>query len=525
MASFRETAVPITCSECGTRALVPPGRPGLRTKCPKCGSVLKAAPTAAANSGASPPRPLESVPTATLAPTSDVVAEIDALLFGDLPSESPAKDAPKSVPAPEAPIYAIPPTEIPPVEMPRTSVVAFDPPAESDEYKLSHELGPLPLPPPLPATAFAPPPHAPQAARGEHDFRLSVQKDLPEAAGLRMQHLIDAAALDDDADGDGTTADRYGAGGHGSGKRGSDGPGAVGDRLLKTKGEKFTPDATLADPRRAFLRGVFEFPFYFEVLPQWIKLAFALTMELTLAWWIVATMKESSGGGFWDGGGIAIGSLLMLAPAILLGCIGVAMTWAVGSAIIEETAAGMNHIENWPESLVLDDLPSLVFPAMAMFLAALPGVAINWLSKNSVSQIWIFAPISAMLLFPFTLLSILETGSVFVPFSMPVFRCVYKRPGTWIWFYAESTAIVAAAAGIGVLLWPPIPWTNFSFARIAFAAVLLTAAILIYFRLLGRLALVCANQAVDWSAGEATDAEDEAEKNEELQHLASDRPA
>jgi len=149
----------------------------------------------------------------------------------------------------------------------------------------------------------------------------------------------------------------------------------------------------------------------------------------------------------------------------------------------------------------------------------LPGVAINWLSKNSVSQIWIFAPVSTLLLFPFTLLSILETGSVFVPFSMPIFRCVYKRPGTWLWFYGESTVIIAAAAGISTWLWLLGSWP-----RIAIAAVLATAAILIYFRLLGRLALVCANQAVDWEADEVAGQEKETEEKDELQHSAGHRP-
>jgi hypothetical protein len=516
MASFRETAVPTTCGECGMQVLVPHGRPGLKLKCPKCGSVLRAAPTATSKSNEPATRPLESVPNATLAPSNDVAAEIDALLFGELSTESQPKNAsdeiPKNVPPVETPLHSIPPTEVPRAESPHPGVVAFDAPPDTDEYKLSAELGPLPLPPPLPSAAFAPPPHAPHAARGEHEFRLSAQQDLPEAAGSRMQHILEAEMSDDDAG--------YGDSGNGRVRQG-----AIGDRLLKQRGERFTPDATLADPRRAFLRGVFEFPCYLDVLPQWIKLAFTLTMELTLAWWIVATMKMSSGGGFWDGGGIAIGSLLMLAPAILFGFMWIAMTWAVGSAILEDTAAGMNHIENWPESLVLDDLPSLVFPAIALFLSALPGVGIDWLSKHSIAQIWFLVPITTAVLFPFTLLSILETGSVFIPFSKPIFRCVCKRPGTWVWFYAESTVVVALAAGIGFLLWPQLPWTQGSLPRLAIAAVISTAAILIYFRLLGRLALVCANQAYDWTEEEVEDAEKKSDESGQLHAPVGERHA
>ncbi len=172
--------------------------------------------------------------------------------------------------------------------------MAFDVPADTDEYKLSTELGPLPLPPPLPSSAFAPPPDATHVAHGDREFRLSAQQDLPEAAGSRMQHIIDAELAGDDAE----SEDSVG--------RDIVGRGAIGDRLLKRKGEKFTPDATLADPRRAFLRGVFEFPFYLDVLPQWIKLAFVSMVEIALAWKIVQLILSSEGGGF-GGGGIAVG--------------------------------------------------------------------------------------------------------------------------------------------------------------------------------------------------------------------------
>jgi len=512
MSTFRESAVPVTCADCGSRVLVPQGRPGLLLKCPKCGSVLKIPSPAAvvAKPAVSEPQPLGSSPKAAMVPTADVGAEIDALLFADLAADSSAKSTQPSKPPSEAPSHTIPPTEVPRAELAHPGVVAFDAPAETDEYKLSAELGPLPLPPPLPSAAFAPPPHAPQVAHGEQEFRLSAQKDLPEAAGSRMQHIIDVELSGDVAD----NADAIG--------QDAVGHGAIGDRLLKRKGEKFTPDATLADPRRAFLRGVFEFPFYLDVLPQWIKLTFALTVEIALAWKIVQLIMSSAGGGF-GGGGIAVAALVLLAPAILFGCICIAMIWAVGSAIIEDTAAGMNHIENWPESLVLDDLPSLIFPAIALFLASLPGVGINWLSENGLPWAWFLAPVSTVLLFPFTLLSILETGSVFIPFSLPIFRCVRNRPGTWLWFYGESTAIVAVAAWISVQLWLKSEGSIWLFS---FAAILATGAILIYFRLLGRLALVCANQAYEWTEDDVAiedGGDEEAEKKDEPQPLLSER--
>ncbi|HEX3997257.1 MAG TPA: hypothetical protein VHX65_01785 [Pirellulales bacterium] len=418
--------------------------------------------------------------------SADVAAEIDALLFGDL-TDRQAETAPATAEHSEAaqaegPKYFIPPTEVPhpdaagaetsshlqvpSVELPH--VETRKPAGDSIADARSPDVG---LPPPLPSAAFAPPPQSQRPPQRDHEFQLQPQLDLPEAASSRMQHVIEAAAEEEEKKHQAELA------------------------KASEKAEKFTPHATLADPHRAFLSGVFEFPFYLDVLPQWIKLAFTLTLELTLAWWIIELSQHSAGRDFWTSG-IAIGSLVMLAPAVLFGFIWIAMTWAVGSSILEDTAAGMNHIDNWPESLVLDDLPSLVFPAVGLFLSALPGVTIAWLSGKSVPEFWFIAP-SIVLLFPFVLLSILETGSVFVPFSMPVFRCLRKRPGTWIWFYGESTIVITVAALTSVPLWLKGEWPRF-----AFAAVLATAAIIIYFRLLGRLALVCANQAIEWTEDE-----------------------
>ena len=125
---------------------------------------------------------------------------------------------------------------------------------------------------------------------------------------------------------------------------------------------------------------------------------------------------------------------------------------------------------------------------------------------------WFLAPVTTLLLFPFILLSILETNSVFLPFSKPIFRCVRNRPGTWIWFYAESTLIVGIGAWVSAELWLQ---SAGSIVRFSFAAILATAAILIYFRLLGRLALVCTNQAYDWTEEEVDDADKDDDQDDE----------
>ena len=99
MSTFRDTSVPVTCGECGNRVLVPQARPGLLLKCPKCGTVLRAPSPAKTihKPAATEAVPLGSAPTATMAPSTDIGAEIDALLLSDLPTESPSKIVPRIV--------------------------------------------------------------------------------------------------------------------------------------------------------------------------------------------------------------------------------------------------------------------------------------------------------------------------------------------------------------------------------------------------------------------------------------------
>ncbi len=97
--------------------------------------------------------------------------------------------------------------------------------------------------------------------------------------------------------------------------------------------------------------------------------------------------------------------------------------------------------------------------------------------QHGIARIWFLMPITTAVLFPFALLSILETGSVLIPFSKPIFRCVYERPGTWIWFYGEST-VSCRRGRIRLAALAATTLDAGSSPRIAIAAVLSTAAIL-----------------------------------------------
>jgi hypothetical protein len=92
-------------------------------------------------------------------------------------------------------------------------------------------------------------------------------------------------------------------------------------------------------------------------------------------------------------------------------------------------------------------------------------------------------PISSLVLFPILLLSALECESFFVPLSPRVWGTLGRFAGTWLAFYIVSTLLLAA--------WL-VP-TSFAvqaapYASVLLAAPALAAVMLIYARLLGRLA-------------------------------------
>jgi hypothetical protein len=123
--------------------------------------------------------------------------------------------------------------------------------------------------------------------------------------------------------------------------------------------------------------------------------------------------------------------------------------------------------------------------------------------------------ISFMLLFPFFLLSAMETDSFIMPISAPILRSLGYCAGSWLAFYlVSSVLLVAVFAAIlrGSMEQPMLAWF--------LSGPVLAAMGLIYARLLGRLA---------WKASGATMAplelDLEAEPGSEAETLRNAQPA
>jgi hypothetical protein len=102
--------------------------------------------------------------------------------------------------------------------------------------------------------------------------------------------------------------------------------------------------------------------------------------------------------------------------------------------------------------------------------------------------------------FPILLLCTLETDSPFLPVSAVVFASLGRHAIAWLAFFLQAGLLLVAAAAavafVGPLLDPRL--------AIPLAGLLFSTVVMIYFRLLGRLAFYC---SVESEGEEAADLE------------------
>ena len=167
-----------------------------------------------------------------------------------------------------------------------------------------------------------------------------------------------------------------------------------------------------------------------------------------------------------------------------------------------------------PRLLFLDWMFQCFNILMALALAAMAGSVVNRLLDHSGQNFAAGIAIGLLGVFPIALLSVLESGSPFLPISLPVLHSLVYAWRGWAIFYFETVTLipVAVAASVFALVrggvWAIVP-----------ATALLIAICLIYFRLLGRLAWYCAETA------RRLDAEADEKRNEEDAEPTAHSPA
>ena len=169
-----------------------------------------------------------------------------------------------------------------------------------------------------------------------------------------------------------------------------------------------------------------------------------------------------------------------------VGCAGVAAIH--GLTILLETTAGNDRMENWPNvGLFLDWIGQLFFMFNTAAISVVLGLGLDWLLPDLLGSREVTVAITVFFVFPILLLCTLETDSPFLPVSSVVLASLGRQGIAWLAFFIQSGSLLAAAAAMVYYLGPQLEPR----LAIPLAALLFSAVVMIYFRLLGRLAFYC----------------------------------
>ena len=239
-------------------------------------------------------------------------------------------------------------------------------------------------------------------------------------------------------------------------------------------------------PRWPLWSGVFGFPWHCGSRLRWFQMSLCACL-IGFAGDLAITMANVNASGL-AGLGPALLGLLATATATCAAAAWIAVAAIDGLTIVTETSAGSDSIADWPNpSLFVDWLGEAFFVVNSLGLSASAGLGLTWVLKLLDLANWYAMPLTLLVLFPFVLMSMLELNSAVLPFSPAIASSLIRRPLAWALFFGETVLVMGSASGIvtlariGMGLRPAIP----------VVAAVLTAALMIYFRLVGRLAWCC----------------------------------
>ena len=169
----------------------------------------------------------------------------------------------------------------------------------------------------------------------------------------------------------------------------------------------------------------------------------------------------------------------------LLGLSYLALASVCWLAIVQDTANGMDKIQQWPGPNFLDWMLDSFYLVNGLFVSAVPGILLGYLlSDGGTGGSWVATLLGTVIafgLFPVLLLSALDTGTPWGLWSRTVVESLIRHKAITIQFFLGSAALVPV--GLVFLMFMVQPWLLVSL----FGAAGLNATAMIYFRLLGRL--------------------------------------
>jgi len=404
------------------------------------------------------------------------------------PPASPPKHHAAAAPAVEDNLIEMGPfTEVPPIVPRETKPIEPQTPAGSDDIDLFPEDRLPPTPPPKQPTSHYSPltthssPTKPQSDEfvdlgdDEEEAHIEVRVQAPvQRVEYKPVITLPKADKPDDSD--------YGAEVDMTKLKNS-----LTGLLQGSGGEALPPD--LANRKPFSPQALFAF-----LQPGVIGRCVALIAIVVGEFWAMGAITNAMASGSEGGllGAVSqISALFIYLPTFFFGIVAFLMTAMYCFTIVQDTANGQDKIESWPEFSMYAWFESAMYFAAAFFLGGLPGallsVFVSLLGLPSVLEM-LMTPLlvmtSLVLLFPPVLISMLEAGSVMEPMSMHMLRSFSPLRKFWITFYLLSLAI----GFVGIIVFHIA--FNFGWFTMLPGAALLTFLPFLYFRLLGRMAMM-----------------------------------
>ena len=210
--------------------------------------------------------------------------------------------------------------------------------------------------------------------------------------------------------------------------------------------------------------GIFKDP---GVIMHWVCLSVAAAIPTAL---LVSIEQESL-------------QLLLTIGMMIGGLILGGITVSCAFAILLSVANGNDQVEDWPSTDVFQWFDQLTLVLGATGLVAIPMWTICFLT-NSTGLLGVALVMFAIyLLLPFILLSMLDMGSVFAPFSPELARSVSKCQEEWGGFYFSSGLLFGL-----LFLFTAIIWYLPGSLGIVATTTLCIFTTFAYFGMMGRLA-------------------------------------
>lgn len=255
--------------------------------------------------------------------------------------------------------------------------------------------------------------------------------------------------------------------------------GAIMERALREAEEAEAAMPKL--PAKPFSTGLMLFLIEPQAAARGIGLALMMGLIFVVLTWVLA-MGSSQGVQ-------QMGSVFLLMPLALLGLVFVFVTAASGIAVLQETSNGRDQIEKWPGWPISDWIGDSFFVINSIFLSFVPGFLVGQVLSCAGVPSWfklILGTVTLVALLPPMLLSMLEAGSPTAPYSAVIWGSLQKQKKAWKSFYIRAGIVgtlFLVAASLSLSGWMILT---------AIGCAATVALVLVFFRLLGRLAWVLA---------------------------------